>query len=245
MSYEAPKAEVRDHELTDYRDATQLTQWTIWLLYAEIALSFIGLWSGWVERRLFEAFAAGAFASQENMATAAADNDSRQGLIGILVILVTVTSAVLTLCWIYRMCHNARVRAKFMEYTPGWSVGWFFIPVANFWKPYQAIKEIWGESARQAGPQGREGGVLLGGWWTLWILSSMVGYASLRATMAIKDVDDALLANGIGLIESVISLPLDVVFLLIVRRLFSMQVYAHENPLEPAPENAVPGANWT
>jgi hypothetical protein len=244
MSYEAPKAEVRDHELTEYRDSTQLTQWTKWLLYADVVMAFIGLWSGWIERRLLESFAAGAYGSQQEMEAAATANDMREGLVGLLVIVVTLTSAILMLCWIYRMCHNARVRAKFMEYTPGWSVGWFFIPIANVWKPFQAMKEIWQESARQAGPQGRDGGGLLGGWWALWIASSVVGYASLRVTLRINDVDDALLANTFGLVENLLAVPLNIIFLRIVMRLSAMQEYAHENPLPPEQEAVAPGANW-
>ena len=33
------------------------------------------------------------------------------------------------------------------SFTPGWSVGWFFVPIMNPWKPFQAMREIWQASA--------------------------------------------------------------------------------------------------
>ena len=30
-----------------------------------------------------------------------------------------------------------------MSISAGWAAGYFFIPIMNLWKPYQAMKEIW------------------------------------------------------------------------------------------------------
>ena len=46
--------------------------------------------------------------------------------------------------WIYRSNYIVRyLGAKEMKFTPGWSIGWYFIPIVCFWKPYQALKEIY------------------------------------------------------------------------------------------------------
>lgn len=42
-----------------------------------------------------------------------------------------------------RATRNARVLGSPMSMSPGWAVGYFFIPIMNLWKPYQAMKEIW------------------------------------------------------------------------------------------------------
>jgi len=48
------------------------------------------------------------------------------------------------LFWLYRISKNLHglVRGP-MKFSPGWTVGWYFVPVAMFFKPYQAMKEIW------------------------------------------------------------------------------------------------------
>jgi hypothetical protein len=60
---------------------------------------------------------------------------------------------VLFLVWIRRANINADalVRSR-MEFTPGWAVGWFFVPFANLFKPYQAMAEIYRASDPKADP---------------------------------------------------------------------------------------------
>lgn len=55
----------------------------------------------------------------------------------------------------------------FLQNTPGWAVGWYFIPIANFWKPYGAMKEIVQASTVREGLAAS----LLPTWWTLWLAS--------------------------------------------------------------------------
>jgi len=59
------------HPETQYRDSTLLTQWTLWLLYAQIAITAAALWTGSLERSLLLDMQAGAFESNEAMMAAA------------------------------------------------------------------------------------------------------------------------------------------------------------------------------
>ncbi|RYY09693.1 MAG: DUF4328 domain-containing protein, partial [Alphaproteobacteria bacterium] len=61
-----------------------------------------------------------------------------------LIVLVTMLGAmVATGYWIYRVNANAHSFADGLTITPGWNVGWFFVPIANLWKPFEGIKEVW------------------------------------------------------------------------------------------------------
>lgn len=45
--------------------------------------------------------------------------------------------------WQLRAAHNLRAfSGRPYRFTPGWTIGWHFIPIFNFFKPYQAMKEI-------------------------------------------------------------------------------------------------------
>ncbi len=243
MSYEVPKAELRDHDVYEYRDSTSLTQWTLWLLYAEIAVCLLAVASGFAERGTLHALDSGIFETNEAAAQAAQSNDSRQGLVSVCQMLVFIIGGVLTLRWIHRMCHNALVKASTMQFTPGWSIGWYFIPIANLWKPFQAMGEIWDKSQQQAGTSGREPGGLLGLWWTLWLGYSFLSNAAVRLSMSVNDIDSALTANALTVASDILIVPLCIVFIFIVKRLSAMQEYAHEHPLDPATQG-IPGANW-
>ena len=57
--------------------------------------------------------------------------------------ILMIPGMVLFFVWIRRANINADalVRSR-MEFTPGWAVGWFFVPFANLFKPYQVMAEI-------------------------------------------------------------------------------------------------------
>src|SRR5215831_8155859 len=131
-----------------YKDLTTLTCWAKWLLRASLAVSVISVISGIMEYRLLQAIAAGQFDSDAEMTAAARANDLRQGISGIAYIVLLLATSVVVLVWIYGANHNAHaLGATGMRFTSGWAVGWYFIPIFNLWKPYQAMKEIWKASA--------------------------------------------------------------------------------------------------
>ena len=66
------------------------------------------------------------------------------GWVDLVLVIVTVTTFLL---WVYRSNENLRaLSGESMTFTPGWSVGWYFIPIVCLWKPYQVMKEIWNVS---------------------------------------------------------------------------------------------------
>src|SRR5687767_1529604 len=65
--------------------------------------------------------------------------------------LVFVASVVVVAMWIHRAHANLRdAGTDGLEFTPGWAVGWYFIPFANLIKPFQAMRELWNASHGQA-----------------------------------------------------------------------------------------------
>lgn len=58
--------------------------------------------------------------------------------------------SILFAVWLYRMNANLRqLSSKPMEFTPGWMIGWYFIPFANLFKPFQGMRELWQVSHKQ------------------------------------------------------------------------------------------------
>lgn len=55
----------------------------------------------------------------------------------------SIVAKTLLLVWIYfTVAYLYRLSHRRMKFTPGWSVAWFLIPIANLWKPYQVVNEI-------------------------------------------------------------------------------------------------------
>lgn len=107
------------------------------------------------------------------------------GLLGLVVFLAT---DVVFLCWVYAANRNARaLGARGMEFTPAWSVGWFFIPGLNLFRPYQVMKEICRASDPDAGADNWRSAPVPGFfllWWILWLLGNSLGHATLRLQLS-------------------------------------------------------------
>jgi len=84
-------------------------------------------------------------------------------------------------------------------------------------------KEIWRASARPGGWQGQIVPNLLGLWWFFWIVSSVLGNASFRLTMRAKAVDELIQANIVTVLSDLFTVPLCLVFLVLVIRIHRMQ----------------------
>src|SRR5262245_27745555 len=77
--------------------------------------------------------------------------------------------------WTYVVARNARaLGAQALAITPGWAVGYYFIPVLTLWKPYQAIREIWKASRNPSHWQKEKNSEVVRLWWMLWIFSLFI-----------------------------------------------------------------------
>lgn len=67
--------------------------------------------------------------------------------------LVWIPGIVSFCVWVRRANINAdALVGNRMEFTPGWAVGWFFVPFANLFKPYQVMSEIYRASDPEVDP---------------------------------------------------------------------------------------------
>src|SRR5439155_11350703 len=55
--------------------------------------------------------------------------------IGALVGLLGVATELTWLFWQHRVTRNVWARGHPIKTSPGWAVGWWFIPIANLWMP--------------------------------------------------------------------------------------------------------------
>ena len=208
------------------KDPTNLTSWTKLSLLAQIVISVVAIVSGAFEIQLLRDFQAGTFDSETDPTDAANANDLRQGIVGVMQALIFITSGVLILMWTYRANFNARrLGASGMEFSPGWAVGWYFVPFANLWKPYQAMKEIWQASASPERWEQEDRTWLLPLWWTIWIISNILGNVAFRlAWQDEPSLDQLIASSSVMLASDILDIPLAVVFFFLVQKVHRMQL---------------------
>ena len=83
-------------------------------------------------------------------------------------------SAVTFLSWLHRAVKNlSALGARKLRFTPGWAVGWFFVPLLDLIRPYEAVTELWHASdpaIRSYEPALRAAPAPVRWWWSLFIL---------------------------------------------------------------------------
>ena len=103
------------------------------------------------------------------------------GLVAILEILLRILTIIFFLIWLHRAYKNLpALGAKNLEFSPGWAVGWWFIPFANLVKPYQIMSELWNASDSDFDPElflSNSIGTpsIISWWWGLFIIGNIVG----------------------------------------------------------------------
>lgn len=106
------------------------------------------------------------------------------------------------------------------SFTPGWTVGWFFVPITNLWKPFQAM--AWIRDASQKS-MGLRMGKLVGVWWTFWILYTVSDRVVTRLMLRADTMDSLLTAHRFLIVLSPIDLLAMIFAALVVHRLTQIQ----------------------
>jgi len=115
-------------------------------------------------------------------------------MLAIFDLLIYIATVVFFLIWLYRAYDNLRAFDPWsrLSYSPGFAVGSFFIPFANLFVPYRAVKELWQKS------RGPEDALLSEPsppasfplWWLFWLSASFAANISFRLTVT-ENVPDS------------------------------------------------------
>jgi hypothetical protein len=162
-----------------------LWAWLRGLLIAYLVVSIAYLVALGGQIAVLERMRIGGFGSDDAMMTAATISDGLIALTGLAYFVTFIWCAFLWLRLTYRAMRNLhRANAQGLTISPGWAVGWYFIPIAWLWKPLQAVRQIWRSSAAPDRPESVPVPAQIGWWWTFWLVGNFVGYASLRMALA-------------------------------------------------------------
>lgn len=188
------------------------------LLGITIFTSLLVIYSTWMQYSLFDQAKHGKRFPME----VAQASDARYIATGGGELIVRVLTAIAFLMWTYRVYKNLpALGASGLEHTPGWAVGWYFVPIANLVKPYSVTVEI----ARHSNPEGLGanaraiGTANVGWWWAAFIISGILG----RIAAAIiagggesHSLDATMTGFSIAIVAEVISIIAAVLAILLV-----------------------------
>lgn len=215
-----------------FRDPKRLTQWLRWLLIASIVAYVVGGAAELAQLQVLQAIQDGSFSSEEEMMSAAQASDLRQTVVSIGALVIIIGTIVMFAVWVHRMNSNIHAfGATNLRFTPGWAVGWYFVPIANLWKPYQVMSEIWRASKNPVGWQSEPAGGLLGWWWFWWLASNFADNISMRMSWRAEELEELISVVPVNIVSSALDIVSAVLALLVVRRIGGFQAEAADKSL--------------
>lgn len=200
------------------RDLSGLTRWLKGFLIAGNVATFVGLITVSIE--LAKLLGGGWSRSGDSLTL----GDVGVALFGLLQVGMAGVSGILLLRWIY--CANANVRimgATGLRFTPRGAILWYFIPLPNLWKPYQAMKEIWRASVDPENWRQVKVPKLLPLWWTLAIMSLFLSNAALWAEMQVGGFTGKVITNIVMIVSDLVDIPLNFVAIVLITQINDAQ----------------------
>lgn len=218
----------------EYRDLSRLSTWIRYLAIALIAGAILSIVFSVLEHMLLQRIVDGN--SGDEIIAEAEASDVRQMVISSISLCLLTAYGILSLIWLYR--GNANLRAlgrQDLRFTPGWMIGWYFIPIANLWKPYQAMCELWRASARRDW-RDHEAPAFLLAWWLIGLLSQFVDRIYLKMEMRADTIVEMLRANEVSTVSDVLSIPILIMGFIITGAIRTAQAAtAEEQRASPEP----------
>jgi hypothetical protein len=128
--------------------------------------------------------------------------------------LAAIAGIVVTLIWQHRAASAARALGFPTTHSPAWGVGSWFVPIVNFWIPYQAIRDCL--------PPGDPNRARILQWWLAYLVGGLVGYAAFIA---------AFFSSGVAVALSIPAAASWLVVLAFAPRVVTSIVLAHREAL--------------
>ncbi len=202
------------------------TNVVIFAILFNIAFDLLGLWQNQKLRFIMSANTpyAEAIASADRV-------DLIMLISGISLIIVSIFSFTISAIWIFRASKNAAIMDPYPgRIRPGWAVGWYFIPFANLWKPFVAVKEIWNSSFSPAKSPITPATALVGFWWACHIANNIYVGGLTRKQLQTDNIELFMTLNNAMLASSVMGAIVGILFIKIMRKISERQMSWTGNP---------------
>jgi hypothetical protein len=215
----------------NYAPLSNLFNWVAGIFIILLIADVIALLSDYSQFELLNKIVNGGLVTHQE----AAANDTREAIVGYTQTALFIATAVIFFVWIYRAYKNlSALKAGGLKFTPGWAVGWFFIPIANLFRPYQIVSEIYKFSEPN---EGAEGGFrkinflssnIVGWWWGLYLLSNIVAQITLRVVLRSETASDFITSTSVSMASDAIDVIGVIVTIIMVRDISRFQELKHK-----------------
>lgn len=207
---------------TPFRSGRLRANITTFFLAAYLLVLLLSIASSLLYRSVYSGVAGGAEISEEQEAVL----QLMTGGVALLHIAALIACVVSFCFWIHRAYLNLHALGNprsSLEYSPGWAVGFFFIPFVNLVVPYRVVKEIWVKSDPRVRTQEDYlyappvSTALVLTWWLTWIASNVLLRIANRLYDGSRDAETIVWTTNVDLFANCVRIAATVLAVLVVR----------------------------
>ncbi|MEM6697771.1 MAG: DUF4328 domain-containing protein [Bacteroidota bacterium] len=214
------------------RDNSQRAQLAAYLLWAMLGLEILTILSGYMQYRLLTRLSYDEYVSD----AALNFNDTREMIVGILYTLTYIVSIVMFIRWFRRAYYNLHQKVAYLDFDEGWAAGSWFVPFLNLYRPFSIMRELYNETStilkRNLDGYQRKSTMIVGIWWTVWIISNIIDNIIFRSTFSldVSTIDELMTMTTSGIFSAVLGIPTALLAIKVVKdySLMEDKLYALE-----------------
>jgi len=200
----------------------------ILLLYIMLALGITAAISSFMQWQLLNDFNNGVHVSDTSITA----NDTREMIVGLLYTVGYICTIVFFIRWFRRAYFNLHMRSKNLKYTEGWAAGAWFIPIYNWFAPYNIFKDLFNESNRILQAKGITPPAslpinLLNSYWVFWVVGNIIANVSFRMSRN-EDLDSLIHATLIDLVSTLLIIVSGVLLITIIKRYDKIEPFLND-----------------
>jgi len=217
--------EITTNEMENLRPNGQRANNAITLIWIVLIFEIVSFFSSYLQINLLDSFSNGDFVSEDE----ANANDLREQIIAIFYLLASIISAVTFILWFRRAYFNLHLKTNHLSHSEGWAAGSWFVPIISLYRPYQIMKEIYERTSQLLHSKEIKfnqsfSTSALGWWWSLWILSNVLGQITFRLSMRAESIDELTVLTFANMISNVVGIPLALITIKIIKDYADIEV---------------------
>lgn len=186
----------------------------IWIIFG---IQILSLFSSFFQYIHLNDVSVGKFISEES----ANLNDLRETIIGFTHIIIFIISGIVFIRWFRRAYYNLHLVVDNLNHTEGWAAGYWFVPIANLYRPFQIMKELYGETINYLRKNNIESNFPskkpLIWWWSFWIINEILDRIIFQYARRAETIDELIFSTKLNMLECLIGLPLCIITVSVIK----------------------------
>jgi hypothetical protein len=163
-------------------------------------------------------------------------SDGRVGAVAVAQALTLVVTGIVWLIWQHRGQANlVSARVSGLRFTPGWAVGWWFVPFANLVKPFQTMRELWKASRGEEDWGQSRTWRVIGWWWAAWLTAGVLGRVGAAMVGEATTIESVRSGSRVLLLTELVILAAAILAIVLIRSVMDRQGRLRERIADPGP----------